>query len=154
MKDPKIYIPESPATKAPGNDFHWNLGNDLVHATMTQFTRERPLPGMDDWLFYGATGSLADNTFFAFQFTVPYQGEELLERTYKLGDGAGLSSFHIYSPPSPPYHYYSVGADEAELSIRLDPASGTVRGDFIAKYTRDGIQLKPTGVFNLKRDAR
>ncbi|MBS4078100.1 hypothetical protein [Pseudomonas rustica] len=92
-------------------------------------------------------------TYFSFIFSVPYLNEDLTERTYKLGDGQGLSFSHSHSVPAPSggTAFTSINADEAELTIRLDRTSGTVTGDYFATFKSRRYRLRPEGTFQLTR---
>jgi hypothetical protein len=85
---------------------------------------------------------------------VPYIDDNVLEYTYKLGDGKDLHVSHMHSIPAPDgfIGFRSVDADDAELTIRLDPVKGTVQGDFNALFKSHGYRLFPQGTFKLIRD--
>ena len=145
-----IIFPDDHKSQAAGNDFHWRFTGEPIYAESTLFTAFRGGPGIDNWVFQGSTGKTEDGTFFALQFSVPYEGEDLLEKTYKIGDGQQLTVFHFHSVPPAP-NFTSTLAEKAELTIRLDPVKGTVHGDFNANFYSGGYRMNPVGTFDLKR---
>ena len=145
-----IFFPDDHKSQAAGNDFHWRFTGEPINAESTIFRADLAGPAIKHWIFYGSTGSTVNGTFFAFQFSVPYEGEGLLEKTYKIGDGQWFYVFHIHSVPPAP-NFTSTLADKAELTIRLDPAKGTVHGDFNAIFYSGGYRMNPIGTFDLKR---
>jgi hypothetical protein len=155
MSTKDIFIPKENSIQAPGNDFHWSLGADPIPAENTTFFRSLFEPtGEKSWVFDGSTGSGDEENFFSFLLMVPYIDDNVLEYTYKLGDGKGLHLSHSHSIPAPPGFtgFRTVDADDAELTITLDPIKGTVQGDFNAIFKSEGYRLKPNGTFKLTRD--
>ena len=153
MSTKDIFIPKENSVQSPGNDFHWSLGADPVYAGRTAFHRSLFEPtGERSWVFNGSTGSGDEENYFSFLLMVPYIDDNALEYTYKLGDGKGLHLSHAHSIPAPDggIGFRTVDADDAELTIRLDPIKGTVQGDFNANFKT--YRLNPNGTFNLKRD--
>ncbi|MBD9610285.1 hypothetical protein IB245_02090 [Pseudomonas sp. PDM02] len=145
-----IFFPDDHKSQAAGDDFHWRFTGAPIYAEFTLFRAFLGGTGIDNWVFYGSTGSTDHGTFFALQFLVPYEGDDLLEKTYKIGDGQQLTVFHFHSVPPAP-NFTSILADKAELTIRLDPVKGTVHGDFNANFDREGYRMNPIGTFDLKR---
>ena len=119
---------------------------ELITAQSSLFTIDG---GRTSWSFTGRTGSYSSENNFSVTLLIPYNGEELFERTYKLGDGQGLESFHQYwLPPFPGFDV--IGSDQAnnvELTVRLDPRKGTAEGNFIADFKKRRVSI--TGKFNL-----
>ncbi|WP_283183764.1 hypothetical protein [Pseudomonas svalbardensis] len=153
MSTKDIFIPKGNSIQAPGNDFHWNFGSEVTRAEKTLFfLHEFPPTGELSWVMSGITGTLDDENYFSFKVSVPYIDDTLLERTYKLGDELDVS--HSHSIPAPPGFtgFRFVDADNAELTIRLDPIKGTVQGDFNAIFRSEGYRLNPNGTFKLTRD--
>lgn len=154
MSAARLFIPKQNMIQPAGNDFHWSLGAEPIHAGQSLFVYHRSeVTGDESWVFGGSNGSGQEQNFFAFHLTVPYLDTDLLECTYKLGDGQGLHVSHIHSIPAPPGFegFQTVDADDAELTIRLDRTTGTVRGDFIATFKSEGYRLWPNGTFRLSR---
>lgn len=152
MSSRDIFIPKGDRIQAMGNDFQWSLGGNLSKATATAFYRSLFQPtGEESWIFSGSTGSADEENYFSFLLSVPYLGDEVLERTYKLGDGHGLHFSHSHSIPAPPGFtgFRTVNPDDAELSIVLDPIKGTVQGDFNARFKT--YRLNPNGTFKMIR---
>jgi hypothetical protein len=155
MSAKDIFIPKEDRIQAAGNDFHWSFGGDPIYAESTSFHRALFQPtGEVSWVFSSSTGSIAEGNFFGFQLMVPYIDDSVLEYTYKLGDGKDLHVSHLHSIPTSPGYIgvKTVDADDAELTIRLDPVNGTVQGDFNALFKSDGYRLFPQGTFKLIRD--
>ena len=155
MSTKDIFIPKENSVQSPGNDFHWNLGANPVYAGRTAFYQGLFEPtGERSWVFNGSTGSTDEENFFGFLLMVPYIDNNVLEYTYKLGDGKDLHVSHIHSIPAPDggIGFRTVDADDAELTIRLDPVNGTVQGDFNALFKSRGYRLFPQGTFKLTRD--
>ncbi|WP_223511732.1 hypothetical protein [Pseudomonas sp. GL-B-19] len=153
MSTKDIFIPKANSIQAPGNDFHWNFGDDPKQAEHTTFYRSLFEPtGEESWVFDGSTGSGDEENLYSFLLMVPYIDDNVLENTYKLRDGQKLHVSHTYSIPAPPGFtgFRVVDADDAELTIHLDPIKGTVQGDFNAVFKTH--RMNPNGTFQLKRD--
>ncbi|RON45367.1 hypothetical protein [Pseudomonas frederiksbergensis] len=150
MTPREIVIPKQNSIQAAGNTFCWSLGGNRIHAQHSFFCRMQSVPGR--WVFSGLTGSPDQDNYFSVDFNVPALGDDVLERTYQLGDGQGLRVTHTYSLPGPDgvSVIEVIDADYAELTIRLDPIKRTVRGDFNAHFKSVG--LKPEGAFQLKTE--
>ncbi|MFJ7106665.1 hypothetical protein ACIQU2_03375 [Pseudomonas sp. NPDC098740] len=153
MSSRDMFIPQKKKIQAEGNQFLWHFNDPNTVAESTSFHKGYfPPTGEYSWGFSGSTGSGDEENFFSFLIMVPYLGEDVLEYTYKLGDGKDLHFSHTHSIPAPPGFtgFRVVDADDAELSIRLDPIKGTVQGDFNATFKT--YRLNPNGTFKLKRD--
>lgn len=153
MSTKDIFIPKGNNIQAPENDFHWNFGSEVTRAEKTLFfLYEYPPTGELSWTISGSTGTFDEENYFGFGMSVPYIDDTLLERTYELSDELHFS--HIHSIPALPGYigYRVVDADNAELTIRLDPIKGTVQGDFNAIFKSEGYRLNPNGTFKLTRD--
>lgn len=150
MIEPNILFQDRNRVMTTGESFRWDFDGKTVHADRASFGANLGGPGREMWNIQGTTGSMLDGTYFSFQISVPYQGEGLLEKTYKIGDGQDLYIVHFHSVPPVP-NWTITQADDAELTIRLDPVEGIVQGDFNANFYRGGYRLKPSGTFQLKR---
>jgi hypothetical protein len=153
MNAKEFFIPEENKIQVPGDDFNWSFAGEPVCAQQTIFYRSLFEPtGEESWVFSGSIGSGDEMNYFSFLLLVPYIDDNLLEQTYKLGDGQDMHASHTHSIPAPPGFngFRVVYADDAELTITLDPVKGTVKGDYNAIFKTD--RLNPSGTFNLKRD--
>jgi len=156
MSNKTIFIPNKNNIKHTTDDFHWNYGSELINAQNCSFFHDIfPPTGEEHWVFAGSTGSAEKGDWFAFQLSVPYRDQDLMEYTYKLNDGLGMHCSHLHSIPAPPGYtgFTSVDADDAELTIRLDRKAGTVTGEFSAKFLSGRYRLNPNGNFKLTRNA-
>ncbi|WP_052961852.1 hypothetical protein [Pseudomonas fluorescens] len=149
MNTQRIFIRAEKSIKAPNDYFHWIRNEEQVTAEATIFSlnQNRTL-----WSIAGFLGSYAEETSFSLLLAVPYINNEILERTYVLGDGQGLHCVHQYwLPPVPGFSV--IGSDQAnyaELSIRLDPKAGTVTGDFNAIFKSRRVDIH--GSFKLTQN--
>jgi hypothetical protein len=148
-----FFIPKENTIQVPGDEFNWNFEGKPIYAKDTSFYRSLFEPtGEESWVFAGSIGLGDEENYFSFLLMVPYIDDNLLEQTYKLGDGQDLHLSHTHSIPAPPGFtgFRVVYADDAELTITLDPVKGIVEGDYNAKFKT--YRLSPNGTFNLKRD--
>lgn len=153
MSEHIVLIPKTPATHAHEGDFEWAFDEENIRATANTFylsdwgTGEEPL-----WVFSGSIGEVITDNYVGFLFMIPFLNEDPLERMYLLEDG--LQAQYAYSIPPPP-QYHTIRrheADEATLSVKLDPGAGTAQATFDATFTIDGIQQSATGRFSLLRN--
>ena len=135
-------------TMAPGDQFYWTLNDITYGAKQAFFTAQ--LGAIKIWEIIGASGSIVEGNLFQITISIPYEGEVLIEKTYKLGENQGFSVSHFHSAP-PELEPVSTSADDAELTIRLDPINGIATGDFNANFYRGGYRLKPEGAFKMTR---
>lgn len=134
---------------APGDKFYWTLNDKTYEANQAFFSAH--LGPNATWDIIGASGRIVDGNLFQFSISIPYEGEVLIEKTYKLGEDKGFRVSHFHSPPPPELEPVSTSADDAELTIRLDPINGIATGDFNANFFRGGYRLKPEGTFKVTR---
>ena len=146
-----IFIPKESNNQKSVDDFHWDYGQGPTYAERTFFRLALFGPNKD-WSFGGTIGSVEEENVFSYQFMVPYVDDTVLEQTYKLGESKDFHAKFMQSIGAPPGFtgFRLVDADDAELTIRLDPKEGTIQGDFNATYKFS--RLKPIGTFKLKKD--
>lgn len=148
-----LYFPKQKSIQNPTNDFHWSLGAEPIYSDSTQFFYAKyPVTGEEFWVFSGGTGSVYEDNYFSFLFSVPYLDQDLLECTYKLGVADWMHVTHVHSHSVRPgtVGVRIVDADEAELTIRLDRTKGIVTGDFKATF-KHIYRLAPIGTFKMTR---
>ncbi|MGN8141916.1 hypothetical protein ACTJK3_13540 [Pseudomonas sp. 22105] len=151
MSSHTIFVPKSNSTAIPANEFYWTFGsNPEVTAERSLFYLFTYLPtGEQFWSILGAIGSISSGNYFAYNMSFPYIDGAPLKATYTLKDK--LSFSHGSSIPAPEGFegWRVVKADEATLTIDLDPAKGTAVGTFEAKFKSHGFRTQPIGHFNL-----
>lgn len=151
MSSLTIFVPRSHSPTILANQFHWKFGsNPEVAAERSLFyLHEYPPTGELSWSISGSTGSISGGDYFAYSMSFPYINDAPLKATYTLKDK--LSFRHSHSIPAPDgFDGWSVvDADEATLTIDLDPAKGIAVGTFEAKFKSHGYRTQPIGRFNL-----
>lgn len=134
---------------APGNQFYWVLDdqridapNSILELLANSETDEKR------WLMYGWTGTPEDADIFMFSVSIDYIDESPIDAFYSTSEG-DLISLHNFTNDSG--GFASIKADDATLTIKLDPKSGIAIGDFKATFTKKGSILKPHVKFQLNR---
>lgn len=148
-----VLTPKKSKAQRPENSFTWKFGsNPETTATDTVFTRNEYPPGEKTWLISGSTGTQESEDIFSYAFAIPRTDGAPFKKTFTLEDG--LQFWHGHSIPAPGgfYGYRTVDADEATITIDIDPARGTAKGTFKAAFKSHGYRPQPEGTFNLLID--
>lgn len=136
---------------APGNEFYWFLDDQRIDAPNSIFElSEFPSTGEKSWLMYGWTGTPEDADIFMFSVSIDYIDERPIDAVYSTSEG-DLNCSHSFTNDSG--GFATINADDATLTIKLDPKSGIAIGDFNATFTKKGSILKPRVKFQLNRNA-
>jgi hypothetical protein len=152
MSAQSVFIPKQKNIVVPTEVFHWSYGAESIHAEdAVAYYSKFEGTGEESWVFSASIGSIEDENHLGYLLSVPYSDQDIIDRTYKLGDDDRFHVSHSHSIPAPPGFsgVRVVTADNAELTIRLNRAKRTVTGDFVATFKSDGYRLKPSGHFEL-----
>ncbi|KHA71642.1 hypothetical protein NZ35_19590 [Pseudomonas chlororaphis] len=141
--------------EAEDGDFKWEIDSLSTKAQRTSFYKSGTSTNLS-WIFYGSVGSVDSENLFGFMLTVPYINEDILEGTYTLAKGLYCDHRHSINKGGLK-GWRVIQAEDATLSIKLDPVKGTAEGKFEATFTKTNPDatleiIKPIGTFNLKRD--
>ncbi|WP_127797435.1 hypothetical protein [Pseudomonas syringae] len=154
MSSKTIFLPKTSGVSVSTNEFLWQFGtNPEVKAEGSFFSlRVFPPTGEKTWSFHGFIGLISSKNYFAFSFSFPYIDDSPFEATFTLNDKLHLTHTHSsYAPPG--FDGFTVvDADEATLTIKLDPAKNIATGDFEATFKTGGYRLHPKCRFNMVGD--
>ena len=97
---------------------------------------------------YGWTGTPEEADISSFSVSIAYIDENPIDAVYTIREG-NLDCLHMYSTEQGGATV--IDAEDATLTLKLDPVSGIAIGNFDATFIKNGSTLRPKVKFHLKR---
>lgn len=135
--------------RVSGNKFYWFLDDQRIDAPNSLIElSESPTTGELTWSMYGWTGTPEEADISSFSVSIAYIDENPIDAVYTIREG-NLDCLHMYSTEQGGATV--IDAEDATLTLNLDPVSGIAIGNFDATFIKNGSTLRPKVKFHLKR---
>lgn len=135
--------------RVSGNKFYWFLDEQRIDAPNSLIElSESPTTGKLTWDMYGWTGTPEEADISLYSVAIAYIDENPIDAVYTTRE-SNLDCSHMYSTGDGEATF--IDAEDATLTLKLDPVSGIAIGNFDATFIKNGSTLRPKVKFHLKR---